>query len=450
MTRKPAILLIGWLLAAALVLGIVHLFDLQFDRGDLYPPYSTMRADPLGASVFYESLGRMPGVTARRYFEKNFTEDDGRGRTLFILGLPSYGFSYLPREEFEHIQQFVFRGGHVVVAYFPQVAKNWSTRQHEKELQNDHGKNGKKTGDKGPVKEGNPNDPNVNPPDEPDKSGGDQKDGKKMSRDKDEEGDFSGPSRWVSLGEAWGFQFDYHNLPTNDEGAIEFPVARLSTNAASLPETLPVHTALFFSELTNGWTTIYQRDDMPVVVEKKSGKGSVMLVADSYCFSNEALFKERDLRLLAWLTGGAREAVFDEAHLGVVVDPGIAALMRKYRLHGLIFSLVLVAGLFVWKNSLSLVPPVEETSAAGGAPVLGGKDSMSGFVNLLRRGIPRPNVMNVCYEEWQKSAGRRAAISGAQRREVEQIIARENALPPRERNPVQTYRAIGEVLHRKK
>ena len=48
MLKRPAILFASLLFVAVFVLGLVRLFELRLDRGDLYPPYSTLRTDPLG------------------------------------------------------------------------------------------------------------------------------------------------------------------------------------------------------------------------------------------------------------------------------------------------------------------------------------------------------------------------------------------------------------------
>jgi hypothetical protein len=153
--------------------------------------------------------------------------------------------------------------------------------------------------------------------------------------------------------------------------------------------------------------------------------------------------------LLAWTLGGGREAIFDEAHLGVVTQPGVAALMRKYRLHGLVGSLLLLALLFIWKNAVSLVPPHAEATVAAG-PVVRGKDSAAGFVNLLRRSIAPADILAACYEEWRKTAARRAAASPAQWQEAHRLVAEQQALPARARNPVSAYRTVSEILKRKK
>jgi hypothetical protein len=50
------------------VLGVGRLFVLRFKAGDMYPAYSTLRSDPLGAMVFYESLKHTGRIVVSRNF----------------------------------------------------------------------------------------------------------------------------------------------------------------------------------------------------------------------------------------------------------------------------------------------------------------------------------------------------------------------------------------------
>lgn len=477
MLKRPAILCASLLFAAALVFGLVRLFELRFDRGDIYPPYSTLRTDPLGTSVFYESLDHVPGVTAQRYFEETFKNDDGRAHALFVLGTETYSLKWLSRSEFETMQRFVFNGGRVVIAYYPEVNESWSSRiartnetdnsaSDGKKPRQRHNKPGSKADENASetnsvssadsvASTNSVNSTNVSPTIKRqslrnarrhDKSQ-DQKDEQDQQDDNERKAEMF---KYADLSKEWGFDFQFKNLGTNDGGQIEFPNARLVATSLELPALLPIHTSLCFTNLTNGWTTVYQRDrKTPVIVERKFGAGSVVLVADSYPFSNEAMFKDRSAPLLAWLLGGGREAIFDEAHLGIVEQPGMTTLMRRYQLHGLIFSLILVAALFVWKNSLGLVPPHAETNVGAG-PVVAGRDSASGFVNLLRRGVAPAEIINVCFAEWKKSNAQLAAISPAQRRDLEQLIQQQAALGPHQRKPVENYRVISQIIKRRK
>lgn len=415
MLKRPGIFCAILFCAAAFLFGVVRLFELRFDRGDIYPAYSTLRTDPLGTSVFYESLQRLPGVSAERFFEERFKNDEGRASALFVLGAQPDAMRQFSRPEFDVLQRFVLSGGRVVIAYYPAPGESRSARRARLAGTNsvDSTNNVKH------------------------KNSGDEDDREAERR------------HYVDLSEEWSFSVAYKNLETNEDGHMEFPNAELVARNRGLPPLLAVHTALCFTNMTN-WSTIYQRDrKTPVVVERKSGAGSVVLVADSYPFSNEAMFKDLHAPLLGWLLGSGRAAIFDEAHLGMVEQPGVVSLMRRYQLHGLFFSLIVAAGLFVWKNSLSLVPPHAETESHSG-PVIAGRDSASGFVNLARRGIAPAEIINVCFTEWKKSGARRVAISPAQRRELEQFIQQQAALPPRQRQPVEDYRAISQILQRRK
>lgn len=477
MLKRPAILCASLLFAAALVFGLVRLFELRFDRGDLYPPYSTLRTDPLGASIFCESLDRVPGVSSQRYFEETFKSDDGKAHALFILGADTRSLQWLSRSEFDTIQRFIFNGGRVVIAYRPETSEPWSFRfsrtnqtdsssADEKKPRHSGHKKAESNADENGGETNTPsatnsvtginsiNSTNVSStikskrprnarrhdksPDQPDDQ--DQQDKDELKTEM---------LKYADLSKEWGFAFEFKNLDVNDDGQIEFPNAKLVAANRELPALLVIHTGWCFTNLTNGWITVYQRDKKtPVVIERKLGAGSVVLLADAYPFSNEAMFKDRSAPLLAWLLGSGRDAVFDEAHLGIVEQPGMATLMRRYQLHGLIFSLLVVTGLFIWKNSVSLIPPHSEKNAEAG-PVIAGRDSASGFVNLVRRGIAPAEIINVCFAEWKKSGARSAAISPAQRRDVEQLIQQQAGLEPHRRRPVENYRVISQIMKRR-
>ncbi|MDD3293771.1 MAG: hypothetical protein PHG20_03695, partial [Geobacteraceae bacterium] len=56
------------LLLCAFGAGVYLLLHNRFERGDVYPPFSTFRSDPDGTRAFYLALGRLPGMEARRNF----------------------------------------------------------------------------------------------------------------------------------------------------------------------------------------------------------------------------------------------------------------------------------------------------------------------------------------------------------------------------------------------
>lgn len=246
---------------------------------------------------------------------------------------------------------------------------------------------------------------------------------------------------WVSLEDEWHFHTGFKRL--EQDGDHYAPVSVANKTDLALPQTLDWHSGIIFTNLGKSWHVIYARGKNAVVIERKFNRGSVVIATDSYFVSNEALAKDRHAELLAWMIGSRTNIVFDEAHFGIVETSGVATLMRKYRLHGVAAGLILLAGLFIWKNSLSLVPPQAEEEREH---FVRGKDSATGFVNLLRRGITPRLLLGTCFAEWKKTAAPKGQASTPRIQKAEAIFSAEDSLPNQDRNPVETYKKISETL----
>src|SRR6266581_8043106 len=108
---------------AAFVLGLMHLFKLRFDVGDVYPKYSSLRADPLGTMAFYESLERMPGIFVRRDFSASNQMPHGKDTTYLHLGARTWDWRSLDEEVIKEIEGFVTSGGRLAITFFPETAE---------------------------------------------------------------------------------------------------------------------------------------------------------------------------------------------------------------------------------------------------------------------------------------------------------------------------------------
>ena len=128
---------------------------------------------------------------------------------------------------------------------------------------------------------------------------------------------------------------------------------------------------------------------------------------------------------------------------------GVATLARKYRLGGLFFALLVLAGLFIWQNSVSFMPPFEEQLAHERGDQVEGKDSASGFINLLKRNIAPVDLMKVCLEQWNAHFTHARKPSTAKLEAMQKIIDGENQLDPRQRNPIATYQKLTEILSKR-
>jgi hypothetical protein len=401
----PTFVLLGC--AAVFAIGCVYLFELRFEAGDVYPPYSSLRADPLGAMAFYESLEKMPGVSVRRDFsDSNKLPEERQTVYLHLAGDP-YEWQFLPADMYHDIQGFLARGGRLAITYFPEA---------EPEIFNFNDKTNQSESDK--AREHRMTPPKRQP-------------GREDNRDEEES--------YVSLGKEWNFDTDV--LKLEQDGDHYLPVAVFKKADLALPDVVQWHSGIVFRRPGHEWQVVYARGTNAVVIERKFGAGSVVMATDSYFISNEAMSRDRHADLLAWFIGGNRNVIFDEAHLGIVETSGVAVLMRKYRLEGLAGGLILLAVLFIWKNSASLVPPMGDGNRE---QFVTGKGSAAGFVNLLRRSIARRDILATCFAEWKKSVAPRGKNLTSRFQRAEAIYAAE--MTNTSSNPIETYTKISETL----
>jgi hypothetical protein len=141
--------------------------------------------------------------------------------------------------------------------------------------------------------------------------------------------------------------------------------------------------------------------------------------------------------------------VFEETHLGVNESPGVATLARKYSLQTFLGALFILAALFLWKNASHFMPPYEAQLATEQSEMVAGRDASAGFVNLLRRNISPDQLLRVCLEQWTAHVVRTRKHGQDQLAAMQQRIDLQNAVPPAQRNPVETYREFSRILRRK-
>lgn len=439
MSRRANVLLaLAAALLAAFALGVMQLLQLRFDTGDVYPPYSSLRADPLGTRALLESLGDMRGLTASSLFDPLPKLGSGRDTALLVLGTPHRAIEELSRQDVREIEAFMRDGGRVVFAFHP-----FAVEGRYRQLKAEHEAKKKKAEPvKAKSKGKQPPEAKPGPPLPERKT--------RPRKGAEDEDKIPEAMRRVKLKDQWAVAFVTHDLKSDGAGVAAPAVVKRQDAPAALPAQLAWHTALCFTNLGSHWRTNYLREDRPVIIERAFGRGSLVFCADSYPFSNEAMRKDRQTALLAWFLGANHRVVFDETHLGVENQPGVATLARRYRLHGLFGALCVLALLFVWKNATSLVPAHDEESGEIGGHVTG-KDSASGFVNLLRRSIPAPELLSVCFAEWRKSHQHAASRVGARRgQRMEAVVKAHEALSPRERRPADAYREVSRILNERK
>jgi hypothetical protein len=399
----PALFLLIFI--ALFVYGVTHLLILRFDKGDVYPRYSSYRSDPLGTRAFYEGLGLLPGIETVRNIEALQKVSGLSETTLFLFGLQTSRFSAMGQASATALEEAALGGGRVVISFFPSKAQSGPCLTDKEE--------------RNPRREENVDRQKEEEQDQEEEQGFDRKE-------------------YVDLSKRWSVKT---GLSTEKNGE-----AGLNAPEKLLPASLAWHSTLVFEPQDPDWQVIYARAGKPVLIERSYGRGSIVLSSDSFFLSNEAMRSKRYPQLLSWLCGHHRKIVFDETHLGVSKSPGIATLLRKYGLVPFFISLIVLFLLAIWKQAASLIPVYEEEEKASVDP---GKDAFTGFTNLLRRNIPPDHILSACLEEWKRSFTHGRQNLTALLPRIQQIIAADRALPKRNRDPAQAYREISGLGRRR-
>jgi hypothetical protein len=395
-------------LVALFLFGVTRLFMLRFEKGDVYPAYSSLRADPLGTKVFFESLANLKSLSAERNYRPLSRVAPEGGATFFFLGAKTYDRNFYTQDSLLAFDRLALNGGRLVISFFPSTH-----RSNKRPLVKRSGIGGR---------------------------------GEKKGAGK-EKGPDSGASEKAraSMEDRWGFAFGYD--ATSHSADLTF---ESGTTQKGLPTTLSWHSTLYFRDLKKQWQVIYARKGHPVVIERKMGRGAIVLFSDSYWFSNEALSKERHPHLLAWVMGNPRRAIFDESHFGIRESPGVARLARRYGLTWLFFGILLLAGLFVWKNSVPFVPPPAHDIMPAQKGLMSRKDHVEGLTSLLRRCIPSQSILSVCLEEWEKTASYQKEGLTDRLEAAKQVVRGKGSGPLKGTDLVGQYRTICEILSKGK
>ncbi len=383
-------------------LGLERLFTLRFEKGDVFPPYSSLRSDPLGCKALFMALGRSAGLDARRNYRDLEKLGGVRGATIYCLGMDERLLDVPSNTLAGKLEALAGDGNRMVLAF---------AAEHEISPA---------AGEKG---------------DGPDDAAGREKPVGTACPTKSQAGQCG----------AWGVkigQFDLPAAPGNGR-----PRAHPAAPAPELSPGIPLTSRYHFKEYGKGWRPVYCYGERAVVLERRVGNGSIVLLAESYLLSNEALRKDRCAGFLAWLQGAGRTALFDESHLGVSDEPGVMALVKKHRLVPFLMALLALAALYVWKSAVPFaVAPSPENGGTDG----GGRDNFSGLVNLLRRNIPPAGLLDACFREWRRSFSRELKGNPGLDGQVRAIVAGEAARPAAKRDPLARYREIARLIEKKR
>jgi len=300
MTAARAVV-VALLLAAGFTWGVLYILGTQFSAGDLYPEYSSLRSDPKGCKLLFDTLSRIPGISVGRNYAPLEYLNEKPGAVL-LLGLT---VGAADRDFIQQTQELAHRGNRVVAA---------------------------------------------------------------MAFEDNEQ-----PADHSPLEEVWHIRLAVDPKPGN---AHPLSFAR-----------------------ADGWE-IRERDGPKILsIERAFGTGRVLLFAESAAFGNESLISGGRLGKISEALGPVMRVTFDEAHFGIAESGSVVALIRRFRLTGLVFGLAIVLALALWKNT-SVFPP---RGATHDPQRYTGRTSSEGLMALLQRHVRPKDLVQTCWEEWLKS-----------------------------------------------
>lgn len=378
------------------------LLDIRFGGGDVYPAYSSLRADPQGTKALYESLEGMETVEVKRNFDR-WRRLMGTPKTIFFLGVnPEDDRAHETLDE--RVKVLAEEGSRIVIAY--RGTKAWE------ELDSESSPDEASTLEREPS-EGSSDDAST------DTSGTEASDRRQaLNREElsgndnlfpipkpqdhgDTEEQKSETPDINIVGDAEEMALDYRIYLHSERPAEEVEesgyVADGVQPSLGYPENIAWWSTSYFDDFGPEWQVHYRHLGDPVVLERTWGRGSILVLGDCYELSNQALWEYPETAYITWLIGPESEIVFNESHLGLTAQTNMMGLIRRFRLHGFLLGLLLVGALFVWKQASPLVPPLEEEKA--GLPI--GQQAASGLINLLNRGVPLGKLIDVCVRQWR-------------------------------------------------
>lgn len=404
-----SLLLIFILTAVIFIAGIYHIFSIRFKIGDIYPHYSSLRSDPMGAKILYEALKNLPGYSVKRDHSTTLTWEGGKNTALFILGfntgLNHRALTNPGKQNYKTISAVLASGSRLVISLHPvayqlgPVSVRNVPKKDDKKKEPDAGKKEKGEKDK-------------NPENEPD----------------------------YSFLKKWGFNI--HTMAVSKDTKADLA---LNKGYPGLPSSIKFPSYYYFTDLDSNWTIIYSLKNRPVIISREYGGGTIILCADSYIFSNEAMMYDRYPGLLSWFVGPVSRIYFDESHFGMQHNPGIIDLAYKYRLQGVFIAFLLIAVLYIWKNGVHFVPPQEDSDKSGRS-VKSEKDQLDALVSLLQRYIARENLLKTCITEWSNTTFKAKRLSENNIATIEEL----KKLAAMNERPSQIYNSICKKLIERK
>ena len=196
------------------------------------------------------------------------------------------------------------------------------------------------------------------------------------------------------------------------------------------------------------WEAIAENGEFILAAERKVGNGSIVISTDSYLFSNEALKKSYSPTFLSRVIGNSSEIVFDETHLGSIQQSGVATLARQHNLKWLLFALLAVAAVFIWKSITSFIPRSEETSSQLRGNDITPPKGIDGLASLISHSTQKSiTSLDICVKEFKQSNPNMSKTDIDCLNKIKAILSKEKFLKKKKQNIVAAYQAMCNVYN---
>lgn len=361
------------ILMAVLALAVTQIYERRLSR-DLYPRYSSLRADPVGLRLLHDTVDELPRHSASRWMRRFDLLPAKPERTIVVAGLdvgshgdgvPLYG------DGRRALERVALAGGRVIIAF---ERMRYFAPWQIAEL-----------------------------PDDVDLMIQEEETDAEAESKEEHDDEITGAEDVLEFleeiqGMSLGFEVRYEYVQD------DWGMARATPTAlrAQLPAFLNWRTHAYLVPTVDAdaaWQTLYRFGGRPVVMERSWGRGSIVVMTETYPLSNEALHTAADPAIIRWLLGSHQQLQMVETHLGVVEEPGIAALARRYGLTGALIVLGVWLLLFAWRRMALFLPAPPESRTLELT-----YESTAGLEALMRRSVAPDDLVAICEEEWKRTA----------------------------------------------
>ncbi|MFH0925306.1 MAG: DUF4350 domain-containing protein [bacterium] len=340
MNKRISIAIITLLL---LFLGFsaYKVLEKRFTKGDIYPLYSSLRHDPIGTSILFQTLTKI-GYTVDTLTDEKLSEDINPQDTILFILTPSFDISEDSKKD---IVNFIQNGGRVFLTVTDSrtnsLMDHFDTKiNYETSMS------------------------------------------KKDTKENEDSSLFAIPNNKQ--------QATCNKQPTSSgKGSLFNFLEDLTIINNHLSLTCDWPNAL----------TVYSNGNDDIILLLKHGKGDIVISSEAFFISNESLSKKPPLLFLKWLLNQKNNVIIDEYHHGLYCQRGISFLLKKYHLYWFMLYLIIIFILYLWHILPGFLPPLPPLIRKDGKQ---GQSSLKGYAYLLSKTIPKEGLLEICWKQWAK------------------------------------------------